>query len=109
MKNKIIKNNGSIQSINEIPNNIKDIYKTAWEIGNKTLINMSADRGKYICQSQSLNLFMAEPDFNKITSMHFYSWQKGLKTGQYYLRIKPIAQAQKFTIRTIKKTTLSTR
>ena len=98
MKNKIIKNNGSIQSINEIPNNIKDIYKTAWEIGNKTLINMSADRGKYICQSQSLNLFMAEPDFNKITSMHFYSWQKGLKTGQYYLRTKPIAQAQKFTI-----------
>ena len=98
IKNQIIKNNGSIQQIQEIPQQIKDIYKTAWEIGNKTIINMSADRGKYICQSQSLNLFMEKPDFNKITSMHFYSWKKGLKTGQYYLRTKPIAQAQKFTI-----------
>ena len=73
MKNKIIKNNGSIQSINEIPNNIKDIYKTAWEIGNKTLINMSADKGKYICQSQSLNLFyIGYLTSIKITNMHFY-------------------------------------
>jgi len=98
IKNKIIKNNGSVQDIECIPDNIKAIYKTVWEIGNKTLINMAADRGKYICQSQSLNLFMAEPDFNKLSSMHFYSWTKGLKTGIYYLRTKPVAQAQQFTI-----------
>ena len=98
IKNQIIKNNGSVQDIECIPDNIKAIYKTVWEIGNKTLINMAADRGKYICQSQSLNLFMAEPDFNKLSSMHFYSWSKGLKTGIYYLRTKPVAQAQQFTI-----------
>ena len=98
IKNLIIKNNGSVQDIECIPDNIKAIYKTVWEIGNKTLINMAADRGKYICQSQSLNLFMAEPDFNKLSSMHFYSWSKGLKTGIYYLRTKPVAQAQQFTI-----------
>ena len=98
IKNKIIKNNGSVQHIECIPENIKAIYKTVWEIGNKTLINMAADRGKYICQSQSLNLFVAEPDFNKLSSMHFYSWSKGLKTGIYYLRTKAVAQAQQFTI-----------
>ena len=98
IKNKILANNGSIQQIDEIPDDIKSIYKTIWEIGNKTLIDMAADRGKYICQSQSLNLFLDKPDFNKITSMHFYSWKKGLKTGQYYLRTKPVAQAQQFTI-----------
>lgn len=98
LKNKIIANNGSVQNIAEIPDDIKRIYKNIWEIGNKAIIDMSADRGKYICQSQSLNLFMAEPEFNKITSMHFYSWSKGLKTGQYYLRTKPVAQAQQFTI-----------
>ena len=98
LKDKIIENDGSIQDIDCIPDNIKMIYKTVWEIGNKTLIDMSADRGKYICQSQSLNLFMAEPDFRKITSMHFYSWEKGLKTGQYYLRTKAVSKAQKFTI-----------
>jgi len=98
LKNLIIKNNGSIQSIDNIPDNIKAIYKTVWEIGNKTLINMAADRGRYICQSQSLNLFMEKPDFNKLSSMHFYSWTKGLKTGIYYLRTKPVSQAQQFTI-----------
>jgi len=103
IKNQIIANNGSVQTIDEIPDNIKQIYKNVWEIGNKALIDMAADRGKYICQSQSLNLFMAEPEFNKMTSMHFYSWSKGLKTGQYYLRTKPVAQAQKFTIEPEKK------
>jgi ribonucleoside-diphosphate reductase alpha subunit len=98
LKNTIIKEKGSVQNIPSIPDNIKEIYKTVWEIGNKALIDMSADRGKYICQSQSLNLFMAEPEYARITSMHFYSWKKGLKTGQYYLRTKPKASAQQFTI-----------
>ena len=98
IKNKIIMNNGSVQNIEEIPSSVKEIYKTVWELGNKILIDMAADRGKYICQSQSLNLFMEKPEFNKITSMHFYAWSKGLKTGQYYLRTKPVAQAQQFTI-----------
>ena len=106
LKDKIIENDGSIQNIDSIPDNIKEIYKTVWEIGNKTLIDMSAARGKYICQSQSLNLFMAEPDFRKITSMHFYSWEKGLKTGMYYLRTKAVSHAQKFTI-VPKKTVLA--
>ena len=105
IKNMIIKHNGSVQNIESIPDNIKQIYKTVWEIGNKTLINMAADRGKFICQSQSLNLFVAEPDFNKLSSMHFYSWSKGLKTGIYYLRTKPIAQAQQFTIEPEEKQT----
>ena len=103
IKNEIIKNNGSIQSIEYIPDDIKEIYKTVWEIGNKTLIDLAADRGKYICQSQSLNLFMDNPDYNKLTSMHFYSWKKGLKTGIYYLRTKPVVQAQQFTIEPEKK------
>jgi ribonucleoside-diphosphate reductase alpha subunit len=98
LKNTIIKENGSVQNIPYIPDNIKEIYKTVWEVGNKTLIDMSADRGKYICQSQSLNLFMADPEYSRITSMHFYSWKRGLKTGQYYLRTKPAAKAQQFTI-----------
>ena len=98
LKNKIIERRGSVQGIEIIPENIRNIYKTVWEIGNKAIIDMAADRGKYICQSQSMNLFMDEPDFQKITSMHFYSWKKGLKTGQYYLRTKPVAQAQQFTI-----------
>ena len=98
LKNMIIKDKGSIQNISIIPDSLKEIYKTVWEIGNKTLINMSADRGKYIDQSQSLNLFLAKPNFQNITSMHFYAWNKGLKTGQYYLRTKPVANAQQFTI-----------
>ncbi len=103
LKDQIIENDGSVQKIDCIPDNLKEIYKTVWEIGNKTLIDMSAGRGKYICQSQSLNLFMAEPDFRKITSMHFYSWKKGLKTGMYYLRTKAVSHAQKFTIEPKKK------
>ena len=97
LKNQIIRDNGSVQNVN-IPDNIKKVYKTVWELGNKVLIDMAASRGKYICQSQSLNLFMQEPDFGKLSSMHFYSWEKGLKTGIYYLRTKPVASAQQFTI-----------
>ncbi|MFN5386008.1 MAG: ribonucleoside-diphosphate reductase subunit alpha [Bacteroidota bacterium] len=98
MKNKIILNNGSIQQIDEIPQNIKDLYKTVWEIKQKTVIDMAAERGAYICQSQSLNLFIQDPSFGKLTSMHFYAWEKGLKTGMYYLRTKAAADAIKFTV-----------
>jgi ribonucleoside-diphosphate reductase alpha chain len=98
MKNKVIANNGSVQNIAEIPEEIKELYKTVWEIKQRTIIDMAADRGAYICQSQSLNLFIAEPNFAKLTSMHFYAWEKGLKTGMYYLRTKPAANAIKFTV-----------
>ena len=98
IKDLILKNEGSVQNIDIIPDTIKAVYKTVWEISQKTLINMAADRGAFICQSQSLNLFIAKPDFGKLTSMHFYSWKKGLKTGIYYLRSKPVAKAQQFTI-----------
>ena len=98
MKNKIIASNGSVQSIPEIPEDIKELYKTVWEIKQRTIIDMAADRGAFICQSQSLNLFIAEPNFAKLTSMHFYAWEKGLKTGMYYLRTKPAASAIKFTV-----------
>ncbi|MBY0424442.1 MAG: ribonucleoside-diphosphate reductase subunit alpha [Cytophagales bacterium] len=98
IKNKLISANGSVQNIPEIPQNIKDIYKTVWEIKQKTIIDMSADRGAYICQSQSLNIYMTEPNFGKITSMHFYAWKKGLKTGMYYLRTTGAAEAVKFTV-----------
>lgn len=98
MKNKIIANNGSVQNINEIPDNIKAIYKTAWEISQKTIIDMAADRGAFICQSQSLNIFMENANFQKLTSMHFYGWSKGLKTGMYYLRTKAARDAIKFTV-----------
>ena len=103
MKNAIIKNEGSIQSIEGIPDNIKAVYKTVWEMSQKVLIDMAADRGAFICQSQSLNLFIAQPTFGKLSSMHFYSWKKGLKTGIYYLRTKPVAKAQQFTIEPEKK------
>ena len=98
MKNKLIEANGSVQQIPEIPQNIKDIYKTVWEIKQKVLIDMSADRGAYICQSQSFNVHMPDPNFGKLTSMHFYAWKKGLKTGMYYLRTKAAADAIKFTV-----------
>jgi ribonucleoside-diphosphate reductase alpha chain len=98
MKNKIIAANGSVQSIPEIPQEIKDLYKTVWEIKQRTVIDMAADRGAFICQSQSLNLFIAEPNFAKLTSMHFYAWERGLKTGMYYLRTKPAVNAIKFTV-----------
>lgn len=98
IKDQIIIGNGSIQHIEAIPQELKDLYKTAWEIKQKTIIDMSADRGAFICQSQSLNIFMGEANFGKLTSMHFYAWKKGLKTGMYYLRTKPAAEAIKFTI-----------
>jgi ribonucleoside-diphosphate reductase alpha chain len=98
MKNKLIESNGSVQNIAEIPQNIKDLYKTVWEISQKTIMDMSADRGAYICQSQSLNIHIKDPNFGKLTSMHFYAWKKGLKTGMYYLRTKAAADAIKFTV-----------
>jgi ribonucleoside-diphosphate reductase alpha chain len=98
MKNRIISANGSIQNINEIPDNLKALYRTAWEISQRALIDMSADRGAYICQSQSLNVFMENVNTAKLTSMHFYSWKKGLKTGMYYLRTKAATDAIKFTV-----------
>jgi ribonucleoside-diphosphate reductase alpha chain len=98
MKNKIIAANGSIQQINEIPDDIKALYKTVWEIKQRHLIDMAADRGAYICQSQSLNLFVDNPTVAKLTSMHFYAWKKGLKTGMYYLRTQAAAQAVQFTV-----------
>ncbi|WP_423149564.1 ribonucleoside-diphosphate reductase subunit alpha [Rubrolithibacter danxiaensis] len=98
MKNKIISANGSIQEIDEIPADIKELYKTVWEIKMRTIIDMAADRGAYICQSQSLNLFVSSPNASKLTSMHFYAWKKGLKTGMYYLRTQAASQAVKFTV-----------
>jgi len=98
MKNKIIANNGSVQNIDEIPAHIKELYKTVWEIKQRNLIDMAADRGAYICQSQSLNLFVDTPSVAKLTSMHFYAWRKGLKTGMYYLRTQAATQAVQFTI-----------
>ena len=98
LKNKIIAANGSVQNIAEIPADLKELYKTVWEIKQRAIIDMAADRGAFICQSQSLNLFIAEPNFAKLTSMHFYAWEKGLKTGMYYLRTKPATQAIKFTV-----------
>ena len=98
MKNKIIAANGSIQNIDEIPAAIKELYKTVWEIKQRNLIDMAADRGAYICQSQSLNLFVDSPSASKLTSMHFYAWKKGLKTGMYYLRSQAATQAVQFTV-----------
>lgn len=97
LKNKIIIANGSVQNIDSIPANIKALYKTVWEISQKVIINMAADRGAYICQSQSLNLFVQDANFAKLSSMHFYGWKAGLKTGMYYLRTKAAADAIKFT------------
>ena len=98
LKQKIVAHNGSIQNIPDISESIKPRYKTSWELSQKILIDMAADRGAYICQSQSLNLFVADPNNAKLTSMHFYAWKKGLKTGCYYLRTKAPVAAQKFTI-----------
>jgi ribonucleoside-diphosphate reductase alpha chain len=98
IKNNIIANNGSVQHIDVIPKEIRDKYKTVWEIPMRHLIDMAADRGAFICQSQSLNLWLEDPNYNTLTSMHFYSWTKGLKTGIYYLRRRAKHQAQQFTI-----------
>ncbi len=98
LKERIIAANGSIQGLPEVPPAIKERYKTVWEVKQKTLIDMAADRGAFICQSQSLNLFVQEPTIAKLSSMHFYAWKKGLKTGIYYLRTKSAVQAIKFTV-----------
>ncbi|KPP71776.1 ribonucleoside-diphosphate reductase large subunit-like [Scleropages formosus] len=98
MKNQLISHNGSIQEIEEIPEDIKQLYKTVWEISQKTVIKMAADRGAFIDQSQSLNIHIAEPNYGKLTSMHFYGWKQGLKTGMYYLRTKPAANPIQFTL-----------
>lgn len=98
MKQRILMSNGSIQEIDELSDELKQLYKTAWEIKQKSIIDMAADRAPYICQSQSLNLFVENPSFSKLSSMHFYTWKKGLKTGMYYLRTKAAAEAIKFTV-----------
>jgi ribonucleoside-diphosphate reductase alpha chain len=98
MKNKIIAANGSIQHIDEIPEEIKELYKTVWEIKQRNVIDMAADRGAFICQSQSMNLFVDNPTTSKLTSMHFHAWRKGLKTGMYYLRTQAATQAVQFTV-----------
>lgn len=98
MRQKIMAANGSIQNIQDIPQRLKELYKTAWEISQKAIVEQAADRGAYICQSQSLNIFMENANFGKLTSMHFYGWEKGLKTGMYYLRTKAATDAIKFTV-----------
>jgi ribonucleoside-diphosphate reductase alpha chain len=98
LKNKLMSTSGSVQNIDEIPDNLKALYKTAWEISQRVVIDMAAERGAYICQSQSLNIFMENANFGKLTSMHFYAWEKGLKTGMYYLRTKAATDAIKFTV-----------
>jgi ribonucleoside-diphosphate reductase alpha chain len=98
LKQRIIMQNGSVQGIKEISEDLQALYKTSWEIKQRTLIDMSAARGPFICQSQSLNLFMESPNYAKLTSMHFYAWKQGLKTGCYYLRTKAPVMAQKFTV-----------
>jgi ribonucleoside-diphosphate reductase alpha chain len=99
MRNEIIANNGSVQNINSIPEELKGLYKTIWEIKQKAVIDMSAGRGPYIDQGQSLNVFMEDPNFGKLSSLHFAAWKLGLKTGMYYLRTRPAVDAIKFTIK----------
>jgi ribonucleoside-diphosphate reductase subunit M1 len=98
LKLEIISNRGSVQAIDRIPNDLKELYKTVWEISQKTIIDMAADRGAFIDQSQSLNIHIAQPSYAKVTSMHFHGWKSGLKTGMYYLRTKPAANAIQFTV-----------
>jgi ribonucleoside-diphosphate reductase alpha chain len=98
LRTEIIARNGSVQNIPGLPITLQERYRTAWEIPMKTIIDLAADRAPFICQSQSLNLFVADPTYARISSMHTYAWRKGLKTGCYYLRTKAAASAQKFTI-----------
>lgn len=98
MKNRIIAHNGSVQHIPDIPDDVKAIYKTVWEISQKKVLDLAADRGAFICQSQSLNIHLQAPTVGQLTSMHFYGWKRGLKTGMYYLRTKPASQAIQFTL-----------
>jgi ribonucleotide reductase alpha subunit len=105
IKNMIIANNGSVQNIEGIPLEIREKYKTVWELPMRSIIDMAADRGAFVCQSQSLNLWLEDPNYSNLTSMHFHSWSKGLKTGMYYLRRRARHQAQQFTIEPEKKQT----
>lgn len=98
IRNQIIADKGSVQGVADIPQEVKDLYKTVWEIKQKAIIDQASDRGAFICQSQSLNIHIAEPTTAKLTSMHFYAWKKGLKTGMYYLRTRPKADAIQFTV-----------
>jgi ribonucleotide reductase alpha subunit len=98
VKNSIVANHGSIQHLDMVPQEVREKYRTVWELPMRALIDMAADRGAYICQSQSLNLWLEDPNYSMLTSMHFYGWSKGLKTGIYYLRRRGKHQAQQFTI-----------
>lgn len=98
VKDAILADGGSVQGVDAVPRDLKDLYKTAWELSMKTLIDMAADRGAFVCQTQSLNMFVADPAYKKLTSMHFYAWRKKLKTGVYYLRSKPAARAIQVTL-----------
>jgi len=98
VRNQIIADRGSVANVSSIPSEIKELYKTVWEIKQKVIIDQAADRGAFICQSQSLNIHMADPTNARLTSMHFYAWKKGLKTGMYYLRSRPKAEAIQFTV-----------
>jgi ribonucleoside-diphosphate reductase alpha chain len=98
MKQQIIANNGSVQNIDSIPSNVKEVYKTVWEMSKKVLVDMMIARNEYICQSQSFNVFDQSPDYKKLTSLHFYAWKRGAKTGLYYLRTKAATDAIKCTV-----------
>jgi len=98
LRTSIIANNGSVLGVHGVPPDVQERYRTAWEIPMKTIINLAADRSPFVCQSQSLNLFVADPSYARLSSMHLYAWEKGLKTGCYYLRTKAVASAQKFTV-----------
>ena len=102
IKNSIIRDKGSIQNIPEIPEDVKNIFKIVWEIDPTTIIDMARDRGAYICQSQSMNLWVEDPNYKNLTKIHFYGWKQGLKTGIYYLRRKAKHQAQQFTVEPVK-------
>jgi len=98
VRNQLMRDGGSVAKIESIPHRLKELYKTVWEIKMKDIIDMAADRGKFIDQSQSLNLFVADPSVDKLTAMHFYAWKKGLKTGMYYLRTRPAVNAIQYTV-----------
>jgi len=98
LRNRLIADRGSVQNIEEIPQKLRDVYKTVWEVPQRVILDLAADRSPYICQSQSLNVHIADPTSKKLTSMHFYAWKKGLKTGMYYLRSRPKADAIQFTV-----------
>ncbi len=98
VRNQLMRDSGSVANIDCIPDRLKELYKTVWELKMKDIIDMAADRGKFIDQSQSLNLFVADPKPDRLTAMHFYAWQKGLKTGMYYLRTKPAVNAIQYTV-----------